>query len=126
MDDYVPSAYIVGDTGYDATIGTVHYGPYSNSTPLYMANPRDTGTRKPAIVVGAGCVSAGYASELGYESETADYNQFLGDAADTIMGFQRSDITDDDNYFGNGAGAFYQNATSLVMWFNAQDQLTAI
>ena len=126
MDDYVPSAYITGDTGYDATIGTVHYGPYSNSTPTYMSNPRDTGTRKPAIVVGAGCISAGYGSELGYESETEDYKQFLGDAADTIMGFQRSDITDDDNYFGNGAGAFYQNATSVVMWFYAADQLTAI
>jgi hypothetical protein len=126
MDDYVPSAYLNGDTNYDATIGTVHYGPYANSTPLYMSNPRDTGTRKAAVVVGAGCVSAGYASELGYESETADYQQFLGDAADTIMGFQRSDITDDDNYFGNGAGSFYQNATSLVMWFYAADQLTAI
>lgn len=126
MDDYVPSAYITGDSGYDSTIGTVHYGQFLNSEAIYMANPRDSGTRKPAIVVGAGCLSAGYASELGYESETANYGQFLGDAADCILGFQRSDIIDDDNYFGNGAGAFYQNATSLVMWFYADDQLTAI
>jgi hypothetical protein len=126
MDDYVPSAYIAGDAGYDATIGTVHYGPYANSTPTYMTNPRDAGTRKAAVVVGAGCISGGYASELAYESENADYKQFLGDAADCILGFQRSDIIDDDNYFGNGAGAFYQCATSLEMWFYAQDQLTAI
>ncbi len=121
VDDYVPAAYFSGVTGYDSTLGTVHYG-----LPTYMANPRDSGTYKPAIVVGAGSISAGYGSELGFDNEKADYSQFLGDAADMIAGFQRSDIIDDDNYFGNGAGAFYENSTSVVEWFYAVDQLTAI
>ena len=125
VDDYVPSAYITGDTGYDSTAGTVNYGVYTAGIPQYMTNPRDGGVRKPAIVVGAGCISAGYGSELGFESETADYAQFLGDAADCIMGFQRADIIDDDNYFGNGAGAFYQCPTSVVGWYYAEDQLTS-
>jgi hypothetical protein len=121
IDDYVPAARVSTDPGYVAANGTVNYG-----LSTYMANPRDSGVRKPAIVVGAGCISAGYGSELGFESEHADYAQFLGDAADMIVGFQRSDIIDDDNYFGNGAGAFYENSTSLVEWFYASDQLTAI
>jgi hypothetical protein len=119
VDDYVPAARISGDASYDATLGTVNYG-----LSTYMANPRDTGVRKPVVCVGNGAILAGYGSELGFESEHADYAQFLGDGADMITGFQRADITDDDNYFGNGAGAFYENSSSFVMWFYANDQLT--
>jgi len=121
IDDYVPAGRISGDSGYNSALGTVNYG-----LSTYMANPRDTGSRKPAILCGAGCISAGYGSELGFSSEKADYEQFLGDAADMICGLQRSDIIDDDNYFGNGAGAFYQNSSSLVEWFWANDQLVNI
>jgi hypothetical protein len=121
VDDYVPSARITGDTGYDSTYGTVNYG-----LPTYMATPRDAGVRKPAIVVGAGCISAGYGSELSFSSEKADYEQFLGDAADMIVGFQRTDIIDDDNYLGNGAGSFYANQSSIVGWYYAEDVLSTL
>lgn len=121
IDDTIPAARITGDSGYDSTLGTVNYG-----LSTYMANPRDTAPRKPAIICGAGAVTVGYGSELGFESETADYSQFLGDAADMITGFERCDIIDDDNYFGNGAGAFYENPTSLVLFTYSPDQLTAI
>jgi hypothetical protein len=121
IDATIPAARISGDVGYDATFGTVNYG-----LDTYMETPRDTAPRKPAIICGAGCVSSGYGSELGFESENADYSQFLGDAADMIIGFERADIIDDDNYFGNGAGAFYENASSIVFFTYSPDTLTAI
>ena len=121
IDDTMPAARISGDTGYDSTWGTVNYG-----LDTYMANPRDEGSRKCAIIVGAGAITAGYGSELAFESEDADYKQFLGDSADMICGFERCDIIDDDNYFGNGAGAFYENNSSLVYWFFAEDAITEI
>jgi hypothetical protein len=121
IDDTMPAARISGDTGYDSDWGTVNYG-----LDTYMANPRDAGNRKCAIICGAGAITAGYGSELAFESETADYAQFLGDSADMITGFERCDIIDDDNYFGNGAGAFYENNSSMAYWFYAEDQLTDI
>lgn len=121
VDDTMPSARISGDTGYDSTWGTVNFG-----LDTYMAEPRDSGVRKCALICGAGSITGGYGSELAFESETADYAQFLGDSADMIMGFERCDIIDDDNYFGNGAGAFYENNSSLEYWFYAVDELTAI
>jgi hypothetical protein len=121
VDDTMPAARISGDTGYDATWGTVNYG-----LDTYMANPRDEGSRKAALICGAGAITAGYGSELAFESEDADYKQFLGDSADMITGFERCDIIDDDNYFGNGAGAFYENNSSLIYWFYADDALTSI
>lgn len=121
IDATIPGARISTDEGYNSLFGTVNYG-LSN----YMEQPRDTAPRKPAIICGVGAVTAGYGSELGFESETADYNQFMGDAADMICGFERGDIMDDDNYFGNGAGAFYENASSIVMFTYSPDTLTAI
>lgn len=121
IDATIPSARINGDPGYDSALGTVNYG-----LSTYMASPRDTGARKPAIICGEGAVTVGYGSELGFESETADYGQFLGDAADMMTGFERGDIIDDDNYFGNGAGSFHSNSSSLVMFFHSPDTLTAI
>lgn len=121
IDATIPGARISTDDGYNSVFGTVNYG-LSN----YMASPRDTAPRKPAIICGAGAVTAGYGSELGFESETADYSQFLGDAADMIVGFERCDIIDDDNYFGNGAGSFYENSSSMVLFTYSPDTLTAI
>lgn len=121
IDATLPAARISTDAGYDSALGTVNYG-----LSTYMASPRDAGVRKPAIICGAGSVTAGYGSELGFESETADYGQFLGDAADMIVGFERCDIIDDDNYFGNGAGSFYENASSIVLFTYSPDLLSAI
>lgn len=122
VDDYVPSARISGDTGYDSTLGTVNYG---TSPSVYMAEPRDSGPRKPAIICGLDSISIGYGSELSFASREDDYGQFLGEEADMIIGFQRTDLTDDDNYLGNGAGAFYENNSSLVAWFYANDEITS-
>lgn len=121
IDATIPGARISTDDGYSSALGTVNYG-----LSTYMATPRDTAPRKPAIICGAGAISAGYGSELGFESETADYAQFLGDAADMICGFERTDIIDDDNYYGNGAGAFYENSSSMVFFTYSPDTLTAI
>jgi hypothetical protein len=118
VDDYVPAARISGDDGYDSTLGTVNYGLAN-----YMENPRDNGSRKPAILCGAGAVACGYGSELSFASEDDDYKQWLADGADMIVGMQRSDIIDDDNYFGNGAHAFYENSSSIVEFFYANDEL---
>lgn len=121
IDDTMPAARINGDADYDSDWGTVNYG-----LSTYMDNPRDAGDRKPAIIAGAGCITAGYGSELSFESETWDYKQFMADGADMIVGFERADIIDDDNYFGYGEGAFYENSTSVVMWTYSKDMIADI
>jgi N4-gp56 family major capsid protein len=108
VDNTLPAIRITGDTGYAAAAGTVNYG-----LSTYMANPRDTWSRKPAIALGQGAILGGYASPLSFETEDFDYMQFKGEAMDTIIGFERGDITDDDGYFGT-AGTFYENPSSLV------------
>lgn len=120
VDNVIPAARISGDTGYDATRGTVNYG-VSN----YMANPRDSGARKLAVLCGAGAVTCGYGSELSFTSEKAEYEQFLGDEADMILGMERGDIIDDDGHFGT-AGLFYENCSSLVYGTYSPDELTDI
>lgn len=90
----------------------------------YMANPRSIGNIKPAIICGQNAIVGGYGSELGYENETADYGQFLGDEASMICGFERSDIYDVDNFDGNGANRFKENASSAVIATYSPDEVT--
>lgn len=121
IDETKPSAYLSGDSGYDSTLGyTVQYGRTD-----YMAQDRDLGARRPAIVLGAGAVTCGYGSPLSFESETADYNQFKGDGADMIIGYERADIIDSDNYLGLGANAFYGNFSSFVYFTYSPETISA-
>lgn len=109
VDNTIPGARISGDTGYDATRGTINYGGA-----LYMATPRDLiSVRRGAILVGQGAISCGYGEELSFDSRTADYGELLADAARAILGMERADIYDDDNYLGGGADSFYGNFSSL-------------
>jgi hypothetical protein len=119
IDDTIPSVYT---TNYPSTEApSKSYTYYGLST--YMANPRSVGNMKAAILCGAGAITAGYASPLAFSSEQDDYEQFLGDAADMIVGFERADIMDDDGYFGT-AGAFLENNSSLVCVTYSPDTLT--
>jgi hypothetical protein len=108
VDNTLPAIRVSGDTGWDTNLGTINYGKAA-----YMANPRDDGSRKPAIALGQGAILGGYASPLTFENEEFDYNQFQGEAMDCIIGFERADITDDDGFWGT-AGNFYENPSSLV------------
>lgn len=120
IDDTIPSIYTTNypPTENDPAKNNVYYG-----TSAYMANPRSVGNIKPAILCGAGAITAGYASQLAFSSEQDDYEQFLGNAADMIIGFERADIMDDDGYFGT-AGAFLENNSSLVCATYSPDTLT--
>lgn len=106
IDDTIPHCTIRRDESEQ--VEGVNYGVSG-----YMANPRSTGALKPAILTGAGAITAGYGSELEFASEDDDYMQFLGEGAGMICGFERADIIDSDGYFGT-AGKFYENTSSLV------------
>jgi Protein of unknown function (DUF4043) len=121
IDDTIAKARINGMTDYDATRGTVNYHVAG-----YMKTPRDSSPLCPLIVCGAGAITGGYASPLVMKHRTDDYEQFLADGAQMICGMERADITDDDNYLGGGAGAFFQNSSSFVYWHWALDSLTNI
>ena len=121
IDETKPCARISGDAGYDTSLGyTVQYGRTD-----YMSQDRDDGARRPAVVVGAGAVTCGYGDPLGFESETADYGQFKGDAADMIIGYERADIIDSDNYFGLGANTFYGNFSSFLYFTYGQETISS-
>ncbi len=121
IDETKPAARISGDAGYDTDLGyTVQYGRTD-----YMAMDREDGARRPAVVVGAGAVTCGYGSPLSFESEKADYSAFLGDAADMIIGYERADIIDSDNYFGLGANTFYGNFSSFLYFTYGTESISA-
>lgn len=126
VDDTIPAARISGDTdtdlfgiAYDSALGTVNYGVAN-----YMANPRDISPRKPALLLGAGAVLAANVKGFKLTTEVADHEQKIEDAGRMIYGFQRADLIDDDNLMKNGAGAFYDNTTSLVYWTWSEDTVT--
>ncbi len=125
IDDTIPCALIQGDTGFDPAKSTTgdNNGVMYFDRDNFMANPTMNGVRRPAILVGQGAITCGYASELSFETEEADYSQFLGDGADMIVGFERADIYDDDGYFGS-AGSFLENVSSLVYFTYSPNQIT--
>lgn len=125
IDDTIPPAYINGDAGFVSSMSTTgdNNGVMYFNTNTYMSNPTPTGFRRPAILVGQGAITCGYASELGFETEEADYSQFLADGADMIVGFERADIYDDDGYFGT-RGLFLENTSSLVYFTASPDNIT--
>lgn len=121
IDETKPAARIAGDDGYDSSLGyTVQYGRTD-----YMEQDRDNGARRPAVVLGAGAVTCGYGDGLSFESETADYGAFKGDAADMIIGYERADIIDSDNYFGLGANTFYGNFSSFLYFTYGTETISA-
>lgn len=121
IDETVPSAYVTGDGEYSTTRATsgdasgVCYGTEDSSyDPDYMAIPVDTGARKPAILFGKSAQCVGVANDLSFEEEVSDFRQKIEIGADMIIGFQRSDILDKDNYFGISGDYRYENVSSVV------------
>lgn len=125
IDDTIPPAFIYGDSEFDASKSTTgdNNGVMYFNRDTFMANPVVSGARRPAILVGQGAITCGYASELSFETREADYSQFISDGADMIVGFERADIYDDDGYFGQ-AGAFLENTSSLVYFTYSPDNIT--
>lgn len=107
VDDIIPSVNVAE--------GVITYG----NTDEFMANPVSSGDAKPAFLIGASAITAGYGDKLSFANEDDDYQQILASGADMICGFQRADITDDDNRFGGGAGSFVENNSSLVLVTNS-------
>ena len=123
IDETLPSAYVTadGDPYYQtarATTGDANgvcYGQGdSDSDPNFMANPVDTGARKPWIIFGASAMGCGIANDIGLEEEDYDFKQKKEVAADMIIGFQRSDIFDTDGNFGVAGDLRYENVSSVV------------
>lgn len=121
IDETVPSAYINGDSEFTAaraTLGTtagVCYGTNdANGFADFMENPVDPGNRKPAILFGKSAVGVGVANDLSFEEETWDFKQKIEIGADMIVGFQRSDILDNDGYWGTAGDKRKENVSSLI------------
>lgn len=109
VDSNAPGVWTSGDGSYDSTRGTVNYGP---SNPF--SNPIMESDRKLAFFFGASAVMCGFAKSLGFKSMTWDYDSKEGEASDTIIGYNRSDIYDNDGFFGT-AGNFKENTSSLIV-----------
>lgn len=109
VDQNNPGVWTSGDSSYDSTRGTINYG---NSNPL--DNPIMASDRKLALFVGASAIMCGHAVPLGFESETWDYKNKKSEASYTVVGYNRSDIYDNDGFFGT-AGNFKENTSSLVI-----------
>jgi len=124
VDDTIPAIRNSGDTGYDSTTGgTNQYGYHISGKPQYLAEPRDTGAKKPAILVGQGAVTASCPSRLKLSQEVSNHGQFIEDAGTMIFGFERADIIDDDG-FVRTAGLLLENSSSLVYVTYSPDTIT--
>ncbi|MDD5353210.1 MAG: DUF4043 family protein [Candidatus Omnitrophica bacterium] len=117
VDQNAPGIRTSGDTGYSSTRGTVNYG---NDNPL--ASPIDTADRKLAILVGASAVMCGHSVSLNFETEDWDYKNKKSEASYTVVGYNRSDIYDNDGFFGT-ANLFKENTSSLVIATYSPDTL---
>jgi hypothetical protein len=107
VDSNAPGIWTSGDTSYNSAYGTVNYG-----NPHPTANPLMNSDRKIAFLIGQSAVMCGMARALSFASETWDYENKKSEASNTTVGFNRSDITDNDGLFGT-AGLFKENTSSL-------------
>jgi len=124
VDQRAPGAKISGDTdttiygeAYSSTYGTVNYG---NINPI--ANPVDKSPRKLAFLLGASAVACGQAKKLQFESELDDFKRKTEHAGFATLGYARSDIYDNDGYFGT-ANLLKENASSLIVATYSPSQL---
>lgn len=123
VDSTIPSGLITGDTGFSTTLATNTTGvQYIRSN--FMDSPRDAGVRRPALLLGAGGITAAEGKTFKLTEEVDDHEQKLEQGGRMIYGYSRPDIIDDDNYMGNGAGLFYDNPTSLMYWTYSPDTIT--
>jgi hypothetical protein len=107
VDTNAPGVWTTGDTSYNSSYGTINYG---NPNPL--SNPIMNSDRKIAFLIGQSAVMCGMARSLSFASETWDYENKKSEASNTTVGYNRSDITDNDGMFGT-AGLFKENTSSL-------------
>ena len=110
VDENAPGVWTSGDGSYDSTRGTVNYGVAHP-----MSNPQMASDRKLAFLIGASGVMCGMARSLSFASETWDYEEKKSEASATTIGFNRSDIYDNDGMFSATAGLFKENTSSLII-----------
>lgn len=116
VDDTIPSIFLNGETPFSTALSTngattgVQYG-----TANFMENPRDGGDKKPILVLGQGAILAAEGKGFLLTEEVTDHGQSIENGGRMIYGMTRSDMTDDDNFLGAGAGKFYANNDSLVV-----------
>lgn len=109
VDMNAPGVWTNGDTDYVAARGTVNYGSVNP-----IANPVMESDRKLAFFFGASAIMCGFAKSLQFKSMNWDYESKEGEASDTIVGYNRSDIYDNDGFYGT-AGNFKENTSSLIV-----------
>jgi hypothetical protein len=69
--------------------------------------------RKLAFLVGQSAIMCGMARSLTFASETWDYDNKKSEASATTVGYNRSDIYDNDELFSATAGLFKECTSSL-------------
>jgi hypothetical protein len=108
--------YQVGRSTTGDTTGPCYGVGDSNSLPDYMNTPVDPGPYKPWIIFGASSLACGVAGDIEIDEEVYDFKQKKEVAAGIIMGMQRTDVFDFDNFFGlKGVGdQRYENTASVV------------
>lgn len=86
---------------------------YGNAN--YMANPINTVTNySVAILMGSSSIVAGNAKKITVREETFDYGEKQAEGASMIVGATRSDVIDNDGYFGT-PDTFLENTSSLAL-----------
>jgi len=124
VDDTIPSVFLTSDPEFSTSLSTnglstgLQYG-----TSTFMDNPRDGGQKKPIIVLGQGAILAAEGKGFLLTEEVTDHGQSIESGGRMIYGMSRSDMVDTDNVLGNGAGKFYNNTDSMVVFTNTKDTL---
>ena len=103
-----PGVWISGDTDYDATRGILNYG---NVNPL--KNPIHKSDIKLSIYMSASAILCGTTKGLRFKNETDDYENVKGETSITVVGYNRGDRFDADNFLASGE--HIRNSSSLVV-----------
>lgn len=103
-----PGIWQNGDTGYDSTRGILNYG---NANPL--KNPIHKSDVKCAIYMGASAILCGSTKTLAFKNRTGDYENIKAEASVTVVGYNRADRFDTDNFLESGEEI--TNTSSMVI-----------
>ncbi|GEM_PF-5815226 len=113
VDDTLFGPQISGGAVVTDTNGSVRYGPAITKASTNIFVP-DTGDIKLAVLYGPSFLACGIGQNIRLADEVKDYGRKTNVGADMVYGFELGSYFDDDNYEGNGAGAFHENTSSIV------------